>query len=191
MAIVVGVLLIAGANVAGLMLARGVARQREMAIRLALGGTRYRIVRQLVVESLVLAVRGAGLGLLLATWGTSLLLGLFVDSESAIAVSASPDARVLAFNFALALVTGLAFGLVPAWQTTRPDLAPTLKEQSGSVVSGGSVRLRKALVVVAGGAVAAAPDWRGPVRPQPEQPAGAGSGVQDPTTWWRSTSSRR
>ena len=147
MAIVVGVLLIAGANVAGLMLARGVARQREMAIRLALGGTRYRIVRQLVVESLVLAVGGAALGLLLSTWGTALLLGLFVDGESATAVNASPDARVLAFNFALALVTGLAFGLVPAWQTSRPDLAPTLKEQSGGVVSGGSVRLRKALVV--------------------------------------------
>ena len=148
MAIVVGVLLIAGANVAGLMLARGVSRQREMAIRLAVGGTRYRILRQLVVESLVIAGAGAGLGLLLATWGTSLLLGLFVDSESAIAVSASPDARVLMFNFALALVAGLAVGLVPAWQTTRPDLAPTLKEQSGSVVSGGSVRLRKAIVVI-------------------------------------------
>ena len=106
MAIVIGVLLIAGANVAGLMLARGVSRQREMAIRLAVGGTRYRILRQLVVESLVLASAGAGLGLLMATWGTSLLLALFVDSESAIAVSASPDARVLMFNFALALVAG-------------------------------------------------------------------------------------
>ena len=148
MAIVIGVLLIAGANVTGLMLARGVSRQREMAIRLAVGGTRYRILRQLVVESLVIASTGAGLGLLLAVWGTSLLLGLFVDSESAIAVSASPDARVLLFNFALALVAGLAVGLVPAWQTTRPDLAPTLKEQSGSVVSGGSVRLRKAIVVI-------------------------------------------
>jgi predicted permease len=148
MAIVIGVLLIAGANVAGLMLARGVSRQREMAIRLAVGGTRYRILRQLVVESLVLASAGAGLGLLMATWGTSLLLALFVDNESAIAISASPDARVLVFNFALGLVAGLIVGLVPAWQTTRPDLAPTLKEQSGSVVSGGSVRMRKAIVVI-------------------------------------------
>ena len=147
MAIVAGVLLIAGANVAGLMLARGVARQREMAIRLALGGTRYRIVRQLVAESLVLALGGAALGLLLSTWGTALLLGLFVDSESATAVNASPDARILVFNFALAVVAGLAFGLVPAWQTSRPDLAPTLKEQSGGVASGGPVRLRKVLVV--------------------------------------------
>jgi len=148
MAIVIGVLLIAGANVAGLLLARGVARQRDMAIRLALGGTRYRIIRQLMAESVVLALGGAVLGLVLATWGTSLLLTLFVDSESAVSVNASPDARILAFNFALALAAGLVFGLVPAWQTTRPELAPTLKEQSGSVVSGGSVRLRKAIVVV-------------------------------------------
>jgi predicted permease len=148
MAIVIGVLLIAGANVAGLLLARGVARQREMAIRLALGGTRYRIVRQLMAESVVLSLGGAVLGLVLATWGTALLLTLFVDSESAVSVNASPDARILTFNFALALVAGIAFGLVPAWQTTRPELAPTLKEQSGSVVSGGSVRLRKAIVVM-------------------------------------------
>lgn len=148
MAIVAGVLLIAGANVAGLLLARGVARQREMAIRLALGGSRYRVIRQLVVESLVLALVGAALGLLLATWGTSLLLGLFVDAESAVSVNASLDARVLTFNFAVAIASGIVFGLLPAWQTTKPDLAPALKQQAGSVVGGGPVRLRKAIVVL-------------------------------------------
>ena len=148
MAIVAGVLLIAGANVAGLLLARGVARQREIAIRQALGGSRARVTRQLLVESLVLALLGGGLGLLLATWGSSLLLAFFVDPETAISVNAAPDGRVLAFNFVLAAASGAAFGLLPAWQTARPDLASTLKAQAGSVVGGGPVRLRKAIVVI-------------------------------------------
>lgn len=147
MAIVAGVLLIACANVAGLLLARGMARQREIAIRLALGGSRLRVLQQLVIESGVLAALGAALGLLVATWGTSLLLGLFVDPESAINVSASPDPRILAFTIGLGVLTGALFGLVPAWHATKPALAATLKEQSTSVVGGGPVRLRKGLVV--------------------------------------------
>jgi predicted permease len=147
MAIVGGVLLIACANVAGLLVARGMARQREIAIRLALGGSRARVVRQLVVESLILALIGAGAGLLVATWGTSLLLGFFLDADAANGIAASPDGRVLAFNFGIAIVTGALFGLAPAIQATRPALASTLKEQSGSVVGGGPVRLRKVLVV--------------------------------------------
>jgi predicted permease len=147
MAIVIGVLLITCANVAGLLVARGIARQREMAIRLALGGSRARVVRQLLVESLLLAVLGAAAGLLTATWGTSLLVALFEHPESAIAVSSTPDARIVAFTVALALGTGLLFGLLPALQSTKPSLAPALKEQSGGIVGGGPVRLRKALVV--------------------------------------------
>jgi predicted permease len=148
MAIVIGVLLITCANVAGLLVARGITRQREMAIRLAIGGSRARVVRQLLVESLVLAALGAAGGLLIATWGTSLLLVLFDRPESAVAVSSTPDARIVAFTMVLAAVTGLLFGLVPALQSTKPSLAPVLKEQSGAIAAGGPVRLRKLLVVV-------------------------------------------
>ena len=147
MAIVAGVLLITCANVAGLLVARGIARQRDIAIRLALGGSRARVVQQLVIESVLLGTVGAIGGLLVSEWGTSLLLGFFVDPDVAVAVGPSPDARIVVFTFFLALVAAAAFGLVPAFQATRPALASTLKEQAGSVVSGGPIRLRKALVV--------------------------------------------
>jgi len=147
MAIVTGVLLIACANVAGLLVARGIARQREIAIRLAIGGSRARVGRQLVVESVMLALLGATVGLVVASWATSLLVALFLDPGTPIGVTASPDTRIVAFNFGVALVTGVLFGLAPAVQATQPALAQTLKEQSGSVMSGGPLRLRKALVV--------------------------------------------
>ena len=148
MAIVIGVLLIACANVAGLLIARGMARQREIAIRIALGGSRLRVVLQLLAETVVLSFIGAAGGLLLATWGTSLLLSFFVDDPSAaVTLSGSPDARVVAFTLGLAFATALVCGLVPALQATTPSLAPTLKDQAGTVVGGGPVRLRKALVV--------------------------------------------
>jgi predicted permease len=148
MAIVTGVLLIACANVAGLLIARGMARQREIAIRIALGGSRLRVVQQLLVETIVLSLIGAAGGLLIATWGTSILLALFVDDPSAAGMlSGSPDARVIGFTVGLALATALVCGLVPALQATTPSLAPTLKDQAGTVVGGGPVRLRKALVV--------------------------------------------
>lgn len=148
MVIVGGLLLIGCANVAALLVARGTARQREIAIRLALGASRFRIVRQLLVESLLLALIGATAGILLATWGSSLLLGLLVDPETSANVTASPDTRILTFNFGIALSTALLFGLVPAWQAARPALARTLKEQASSVMGGHHVVLRKGLVVV-------------------------------------------
>ncbi len=147
MAIVGGVLLIACANVANLLLARATSRQREIALRLALGASRGHIISQLLVESCLLAVIGGTAGLLLSTWGAHLLLGFFVDPDQPVTIAASPDLRILAFNFAISLLTGLLFGLVPALQSTRPELAPTLKDQAGNVLGGGQVRLRKALVI--------------------------------------------
>jgi len=140
-------LLIACANVANLLLARAVGRQREIAVRLAIGASRFRLVRQLVVESLVLSLAGGAAGLLVAWWVSGGVLSLVADASD-LGLTATVDPRVLAFTFALALVTGVVFGLVPAWQATSPALARTLKDQAGSLSSGGGhVVLRKVLVV--------------------------------------------
>jgi len=147
MAIVAGVLLIACANVANLQLARGAARQREVALRLSLGATRARIVRQLVVESLVLAGLGAAAGVLLAVGGVQVLLAFLIDPDSPSLLIATPNPRVLGFTALIAGAAGLLFGLAPALQSTRPALAHTLKDQSGTVAGGAGVRVRKALVV--------------------------------------------
>jgi predicted permease len=141
------VLLISCANVANLMIARAAARQKEIAIRLALGAARTRIIGQLLIESLMLSVTGGITGLLLAIWIDKTLIGFFPPSTTPLVISAWPDWRILAFNLGLSVVTGIVFGLVPALQATRPDVAPTLKDQAGSVTSGTSVRLRKGLVV--------------------------------------------
>jgi predicted permease len=145
MATAAGVLLIACANVANLLLARGAARQREIAVRLALGATRARIAGQLLVESLLLAFVGGAAGVAIAALGAPIVLGFFVSPDAPAPISTSPDWRILAFTFAIATLTGVLFGMVPAIQSTRPDVAPTLKDQAGSVL-GGHARLRKALV---------------------------------------------
>ncbi|MGA2326600.1 MAG: ABC transporter permease [Bryobacteraceae bacterium] len=145
MAMVGLVLLIACANLAGLLAARAAARQKEIAIRLALGAGRWPIIRQLLLESGVLSIAGGLLGLLVAFWTTRGLLRLVEDDGW---LSYAIDLRLLGFAMALSLLTGLAFGLIPALQAARPDLAPVLKGMAASVAAArGQARLRRLLVV--------------------------------------------
>lgn len=141
------VLLIACANVASLLIARAVARQKEIAVRLSVGASHSQLVRQLLVESLVLAAAGGTLGILFAVWTTNGLLSLIPGGNASLMLSANPDWRILLFNIGLTLLTGLIFGLIPALKSTRLDLCGTLKNAAGSIAGvGGSVRLRKGLV---------------------------------------------
>jgi predicted permease len=143
------VLLIACANVANLLLARGAARQKEVAIRMALGASRGAVVRQRLVESLVLATTGGVLGIAVAWWSGSLLLRTLPFDEASRTLSAVPDVRVIAFAMMASALTAVLFGLAPALQSTRPALTSTLKDEAGSVVGGtGHARFRKGLVVV-------------------------------------------
>jgi predicted permease len=142
------VLMIACTNVANLLLARGAFRQREFAIRLAMGAGRGRLVRQLLSESLLLSLLGGGLGLVAAAWTTKALLKSLSASQGIMGLSADLDYRILGFSLTLTLLTGVLFGLLPALRSTRPDLAETLKDQSAKSSSGrGQVSLRRALVV--------------------------------------------
>ncbi len=145
-AIVATVLLIACANVASLMIARATARQKEIAVRLALGASRGRIVSQLLVESIMLAIIGGALGVVFAMTIDRALIAFLPRGSSSLAISTTPDWRILAFSAAVSIVTGVLFGLVPALQATRPHVAGTLKDQVGSIAGGTSVMLRKGLV---------------------------------------------
>ena len=146
-AIVGLVLLIACSNLANLLIARASARQKEIAVRLAMGAGRGRLIRQLLVESMVLALMGGAAGLSLAVMVDRALIAFLPSRVFTLTLSATPDLTVLGFTVLVSLVTGLLFGLVPALQATRPQLASTLKDQAGSVVHGPSVVLRKSLVV--------------------------------------------
>jgi len=141
------VLLIACANVANLLLARGVARRGQTAVRLALGATPRQIVAQALTESILLAIGGAIAGLLVATAAARLLLTLAFHSAHFLPISAAPSLIVLAFAFALALVTGIIFGAAPAWLATRTDPAEALRG-SGRGTRDRSSFARKALLVV-------------------------------------------
>jgi putative ABC transport system permease protein len=145
--VVAGVLLIACANVANLMLARAASRQKEIALRSALGAGRWRVMRQLLIESVVLAVIGGGLGALLGWWGLQLFIAASPDNIPRLN-EVTLDGTALGFTLGISVLTGVLFGLAPAWQFSRPDLNEALKEGTRGA-SAGTVagRTRNVLVV--------------------------------------------
>ena len=141
------VLCIACANVANLLLAKGVARQREMAIRLALGAARPQLVRQMLMESVLLALGGGVLGTLLALWATGALSAFHMPAPIPLDLSVAVDWRVLVYTFALSVATGFFLGIVPAWIAARPVLTSALKGEDELARPGRRVNLRNILVV--------------------------------------------
>ena len=146
------ILLIACLNIANMQLARAISRQKEIAVRLCLGASRWRLMRELLTESLVLSVAGGIAGVMLAWWSLNLFLNVVFVSYAGpemmrVALDLTPDWRVLAYSFGLALLSGIAFGLVPALRATRPDLIGVVKSE-GATATGGAARSRLSAALV-------------------------------------------
>jgi predicted permease len=140
-------LLIACGNIANLLVARAVARQKEISIRLSLGASHAAIIRLVLLESLLLSVAGGLLGLVVSSWTGALLLRALPFEDTNQLFTSGPDLRVLVFTLGLSILTAVVFGLLPAFQATHPDMFTTLKNEAGNVsASGGQLRLRKILV---------------------------------------------
>jgi predicted permease len=148
MAVVGLILLIACANLANLSLARAAARQKEIAVRLALGAGRFRLIRQLLTESLLLAASGGALGLALAWWSIRFILALMASGRTPVSLNVTLDARALMFTAAASLLACILFGLAPAWRATAVDLTPALKDNFRGAESGSRLGLGKSLVVL-------------------------------------------
>lgn len=142
------VLLIACANLASMLLARGAARTKEMALRSAIGASRFRLVRQMAVESVVLALLGGIVGLLFAVWATSWIVSARLPIELPIAFTLAIDWRLVAYTGGISLLTGLVFGILPALKASRPELVASLKDDATLAAPGRAFGLRHALVVV-------------------------------------------
>ena len=148
MGMVGAVLLLACVNVANLLVVRASGRTREVAVRMAVGATRRRLVRQFLTESLMLAVAGGALGILLAGWGTQFVSMLFLENQNPIAIDVQPDETVLLFAAGLSLLTGLAFGSIPALRATLVHLTPAFRQSSVGATAARRSPGRKALVAV-------------------------------------------
>jgi predicted permease len=141
------VLLMACANVAGLLMARAASRQREIAVRISLGATQARIIRQVLTESVLLSAMGGAVALLVAQWASRLLVGLLASGRDPVQLSLHLDARVLAFTAAVSILSGIAFGLAPSLAAIRVQALTTLKESSGTA-SAGAKRFRSGKMLV-------------------------------------------